>query len=360
MQAVAFDHEIARTRQVILWAVLLQVALLITGSLIYLLGGKPLLSLVEIASSLALVLYCLALAFLWFLYLRQPEVKEKYRLRALLKQNEKESGAARAETASALKQAQLVRSEAQAERDKHQVLFDANLAALEERIKELRQAEIDDLEAALVQLQNAHLAAGLKAVPFDHTLVPGIGEMLGEKLSENGILTAFDVTLKAVKRTPGIGESKATSLVWWRESLESSIKETQPVELPQEARQAITSRHASAIGAQADEKNALIQTHEKWLEEIRVKEAQELAETAQREADARARLTELESRRAELQEQIKSYRGITFTNLLSTALSQPGASWLRRIRSGLLLVLLAAGGTLNFLILLAALVERGR
>jgi len=358
MQAVTFNKEMIRTRQVVLWAFLLQVILLISGGLLYFFGNRALLALVIAVSSLALVLYCLALAFLRITFLRQPEVKEKYRLQGLLRHNRKESAAAQADLSGAQQKAAAVRRHAEAERAKHQVLFDANRLALEERIADLRSEEKSALEAALEKLQNEQVAAALKEIPFDHTLVPGIGEMLGEKLREHGIHTALDIRREPLKRIPGIGDSKATSLVWWRESLEAKIKETQPVELPEETAAEIRARYASPIRAQQDEMNALLQSHEKWLDDIRAKETRDLAEAARRETDARDRSTRLERERQELIGQFKAYDGITFFNLLSTALSNPGASWLRRVGSSLFLVLLAIAGTLNVLLLLAALVKQ--
>jgi DNA-binding helix-hairpin-helix protein with protein kinase domain len=358
MQAVTFNKEMVRTRQTILWVFLLQVILLITGGLLYFFGRRSTLTLVIVVSSLALVLYCLALTILWIIYLRQPEVKEKYRLQNHLKQNDKESHAARVEITGADQRAESIRRKAQVERHEHQVLFDANAAALDEHIKDLRQSENAALEAALEKLHNARLSEALKDIPFDDTLVPGIGPVLGEKLRENGIQTALDIRNEPLKRIPGIGNSKATSLLRWRESLEAEIKKNQPVELPAEERQAIAARFASQISAQQDEKNTLNQNHAKRLDEINAKETQQLAEIAGAEADARIRLSSLETRRQELQEELKAFTAVTFIGLLSSALSNPDASWLRRVGSSLFLVLLAIAGTLNVLLLLAALVKQ--
>jgi DNA-binding helix-hairpin-helix protein with protein kinase domain len=358
METVAFTKDMVRTRQFLLWAVLLQVALLLAGILLYFLGGRPFFSMVELASSLALVLYFLVLVFLRIAYMRQPEVKEKYRLQSEIKRAARQSAAAQVEIAQAPQQCDAIRKGAQKERDEHQVLFDANLSALEEHLCELRKAESDELEGALQRLQNAYIAEGLKAIPFDHNAVPGIGAVLGDKLREHGILTALDIRHEALKRIPGIGDSKATSMVWWRESLESEIKKTQPSELPEDERQAIAAKHAGAIAAQLEEKDRQVNNHEKWLSEIQQREERALAAAVEQETDARRKQEELEQQKAELQEQLKAYSGITFVSLLSTALSSPGANWLKRIGSGLFLLLLAAAGTFNLIILVTALLSR--
>jgi DNA-binding helix-hairpin-helix protein with protein kinase domain len=358
METVAFTKDMVRTRQFLLWAVLLQVVLLLSGVLLYFLGGRPLFSMVELASSLALVLYFLVLAFLRIAYLRQPEVREKYRLKSEIKRTDRQSAAARAEVAQALQKCDSIRKTAQKERDEHQVLFDANRLALEERLAELGKAEADELEGALERLQNAHAAAGLKAIPFDHNAVPGIGAVLGDKLREHGILTALDIRHEALKRIPGIGDSKATSMVWWRESLESEIKKTQPTELPEDERQVISAKYSGPIASQLEEIDSLVNNNEKWLGEIQQREERGLAAAVEQETAARRQLEELLTEQAELQELLKAYAGITFVNLLSTALSSPGANWLRRIGSGLFLLLLAAAGTLNFIMLATALLSR--
>jgi DNA-binding helix-hairpin-helix protein with protein kinase domain len=68
---------------------------------------------------------------------------------------------------------------------------------------------------------------GLKATPLDPTDIPGIGNVPIGKLNLAGIHTAYDVTSEAVQAIPGLGVSKALSLVRWRETVERALRETQ-------------------------------------------------------------------------------------------------------------------------------------
>jgi DNA-binding helix-hairpin-helix protein with protein kinase domain len=355
MQTVVFGDPMPRTRQVILWAVLLQVLFALSTGLLYILGGLPLNMVVEVLSAAALVLYCLALAYFLVVYLRSPEVKQKSQLKALLRQNKQDYRAAGAQLARALRSVEPIRASAQARRENEQVLFDATVAVIDAQLEELNRALANELSTALAAIQAAHLDAGLKAVPLDHAAVPGIGEMLEEKLRENGILTAYDVTEKTVKSVQGIGKSKATTLIWWRESYEKEIQATQPLELSEVEQQAIEERHAGKIKAQQEEKDTLTQTHQRSLESIQAKAEDDVTAMQLLESETRLQLDALQSRKDELLQELKTYNSITFLGLLSAALANPRAGWQKRIQSSLLLVVLAFAATLNVLILLAAL-----
>jgi DNA-binding helix-hairpin-helix protein with protein kinase domain len=310
---------------------------------------------VQVLSALALVLYCLALAYFLVVYLRSSEVKQKFKLKALMRQNKKDYRAAGAQLAKALQSVESIRTAAQARRENEQALFDATAAAIDAQLEELNRAQAHDLSTALAAIQAAHLDAGLKAVPLDPAAVPGIGEMLGEKLREKGILTAYDVTEKTVKSVQGIGKSKATSLIWWRESYEKEIQATQPLELPEAERQAIEERHIGKIKAQQEEKDSITQAYQRSLESIQAKAAEDVAAMQLLESETRLQLDALQSRKDELLQELNTYNSITFLGLLSAALANPRTGWQKRIQSSLLLVILAFAATMNVLILLAAL-----
>jgi DNA-binding helix-hairpin-helix protein with protein kinase domain len=355
MQTVVFGDPKPRTRQVLLWAVLLQVLFALSAGLLYILGGLPLTMVVQVLSAAALVLYCLALAYFLVVYLRSPEVKQKSKLKALLRQNKQEYRAAQAQLAKALQSVEPVRAAAQIRRENEQVLFDATVAVIDAQIEELNRPLVHELSTALAAIQTAHLNAGLKAVFLEPAAVPGIGELLGEKLRENGILTAYDVTEKNVKSIQGIGKSKATSLIWWRESYEKEIQATQPLQLPEVERQAIEERHIGKIKAQQDEKDTLTQAHQRSLASIQAKTAEAEAAVQLLESETRLQQDARQRRKDELLQELKTYNSITFLGLLSAALANPRAGWQKRIQSSLLLVVLAFAATLNVLILLAAL-----
>jgi len=346
-----------RTRQALQWSALALALLGITGALMFFLGGAALYGYVELVTAVGLVLFALALIFLWLSYRRRPEVREKTKLAGQLKQAQQELDAAQAQLAEALHKTATIRDEAQEKRDRRQRQFREHVDAIEREIGNLEAGREEELAAELARLQQEHIDAGLRAEPLEPAHVPGIGAALVEKLNAGGVQTAYDVNRQVIDSIPGFGESKTLSLTRWRESLERTLQDSQPRVLPDEQRAAIVRQYDEQILARLEEKEKAQSEYTRAVEAQRAQEAQELAAAAAMETGARQSLGTLEEHKREIEEHLGQYEQITFRRMLRTALSADREGWQQRLLSGLILFGFVAFGALNGVLLIVTLIR---
>lgn len=97
----------------------------------------------------------------------------------------------------------------------------AEVARLNRQITSLAAAETDELSSALRKLQDQAMTTHLMSRSIDRATIHGVGEKLKARLWSAGIRTAADVEYWRVTRVEGIGGSKASALVAWRNHVAS-------------------------------------------------------------------------------------------------------------------------------------------
>jgi hypothetical protein len=357
MKTTLFRNDMERTRQIILWCTLLLFVLALSASLMLYFGGKPLFWGVEVITALGLVIFLLTLAFLRLNYLGKPEVREKYHLKRNLSKIQKGLQDAQSSLAEALQNGESVRQKSQEQQAAERLKFDGLSKEIENRIAELKIAKDKELTAGLAQLQSAYLETGLKDNQLDPTDIPGLGVVLIEKLNTAGIHTAYDVTSETIQAIPGFGESKALSLVRWRESVERNLRENQPQALPDEQRLGIEDKYSAQILRLQDENTAAQTTYEDALQKLQIKESQDLTSAVVQETSARQQLNDLEAQKQDIQEKMGKFSQITFPRMLIAALIKDQVNWQKRVLAFLALFGYVVFGLANGIILIATLIS---
>jgi len=98
------------------------------------------------------------------------------------------------------------------------------VSGLNRQISALSQAETSELSSTLSTLRKQAITSYLLCQPIEQATIKGIGDKLKARLRVAGIRTAADVEYARVTRVEGIGESKARSLLAWRDHLASFAK----------------------------------------------------------------------------------------------------------------------------------------
>jgi|GEM_PF-602197 len=125
------------------------------------------------------------------------------------------------------------------------------LAPLQIERNGLDKKERDELTGALTLLQEAHVNARLANRLIEGASIPGLGPKLKARLKDGGIVTAFDVDIWRVRNIDGIGGTKGTHLMQWKNSIIQHI--TVPLTLPNDQVQCIRSqftRHRQELDQQ--------------------------------------------------------------------------------------------------------------
>lgn len=356
MPAMSFSSNLSRTKSLLLWAMLIQLIIALAAGILFNFWGRPLLAYIELLAIIAFIIFVLTVAILWFSYLRQPEVKERYRLKKQILQNGDELSSTQAALSEIQNKKETIQRQSQEQQATEQASFDHLHHTLQEEIKRLVSAKDQELSSALARIQKEFVDNGLKNIPLDPALVPGIGDFLAEKLSANGILTAFDVSGETIQRISGFGEAKTLSLLRWREAEENQLVANQPTVLTADDQAAIEQKYDQLIGDKQTEAKAAQSAHEATLQAILAKETGELSELAETETSSRLKLNSLTAQKPELQDQYNQYRSITFLRMLSTALIAGRTRWFNRAGAILLLVLFFVLGLINTIILVGALI----
>jgi DNA-binding helix-hairpin-helix protein with protein kinase domain len=357
MNQIIFRNDMDRTRQIILWSMLFLLVLLVAAGIMLFFGGPSLYPAIEIIAALGWIIFLLASAFLWLIYLRKSEVREKRRIQS--KMGEIQIGLQEAQTnlADVLHKLESIRQNSQEQQRAEQQKFDSLNKELENKIAESRIAQDKELVYELAQIQTNHLETGLKANQLDPTDIPGIGNVLIGKLNEAGIHTVYDVTSEAIQAIPGFGESKALSLVRWRETVERALQETQPQALPDQLRSLIDGKYSEQRMKLQVEKAAAQTATENMLQEFQEKESQDLAAEVEQEASARQRLADLEAQDKDNQELRKQYSQITFPRMFVAVLIKDQTSWQERILAYLAFISFVLVGVFHGIFLAATLIS---
>ena len=352
MLQISFSDAMPKTRQLYLWIILILVLFAGLSVVVYLLTGNQNILLLEIFSAVAVLLFFISLVFLGLIYLSKPEVKQKRNLLSQLKKLQKKLERAQEELAEAMQLEDKARQTSQEKQDREREDLNSLLSENEGELNALKVARETELHQALEQLRFAHLEVGLKSNELDPSDIPGIGEVLIEKLHAAGIHSAFDVNSEHIQKIPSFGESKALSLVRWREALENDLRKTQPALLPDEQRMEIEEKYAAQLSTLMEDKDRIQRTFDQKLQKISNQEAEQVAETVARQTIAQQQLAELEKNRQEVQAQVDLYDQINFRGMLSSALFAQPLNWQKSLLSLLTYLAYLVLGLVNLAILI--------
>lgn len=356
MQPVKFEEDMIRTRQVIRWSTLATLVLAVVAGLMLGFGGISFTLAVEIISGIGLVIFLLALIFLLIVYLTRPQVREKQRLSGQVKHTTLAQESAQASLAGALQKETETREQYEAQRAQAEETYNAQKKLLEQKIENLKQEQAKELSQKLSQMQQTYLNAGLKAEKIDPDEIPGIGAVLTEKLHAAGIKTAYDITSAAVLTVPGFGESKALSLLRWKETIENNLREKQPAQLPQDFYNALANKYVVQIHETQSEINSLSTAHQAALDALRAKGAGDLSSAAAQQTDARHALERVQGQKQEVKDRLDLYQEINFFSYLFSVLTAGQTGWKPRLLSILWLAGFILAGAANAVLLVSALV----
>ncbi|MBE0696339.1 MAG: hypothetical protein IH586_05395 [Anaerolineaceae bacterium] len=357
MQTISSDDSLRRYKQIILLVMLAQAILALAAGSMYLFGGKPLLATVELLAAFALGLFLLTIAFLWFSFLRRPAVNEKFRLKKQIQRSEGEMITAQETLGGIQQRKETLESQFQQRQAAEQEVFDKLEISIQQELIRLGNAKDQELSSALTALKKAHITDGLKNAILDPVLVPGIGELLADKLTSNGILTAFDVSQENIQRIPGFGEAKSLSLLRWRESEESKLIPTQPSSLPVEDQVVIDQKYDQLMLDKKNEARSAQSAHEVSMQALLNQQTNDLQELADSQASTGSTLSNMQTQIQELRDQHQQYSAVTFPRILVSALASGSDRWFNRALAWVSLAVFAVLGLLNTILLIAALIR---
>ena len=327
MQGMSFSNNLSRIKSLLLWVMLIQLIIALAAGVLFNFWGRPLLAYIELLAIIAFIIFLLTVAILWFSYLRQPEVKERYRLKKQILQNEDELSSTQAALSEIQNKKETIQRQSQEQQAAEQASFDHLHNTLQEEIKHLVNGKEQELSSALARIQKEFLDNGLKNITLDPAQVPGIGEFLAEKLSSNGIVTAFDVSGETIQRISGFGEAKTLSLLRWREAEENQLIANQPTALTADDQVAIEQKYDQLIGDKQNQAKVAQSALEATLQFILANETSELAGLADTETSSQLNLNSLTAQKPELQDQFNQYHSISFLKMLSSALIAGHTRW---------------------------------
>lgn len=119
------------------------------------------------------------------------------------------------------------------------------VSELDRKISSLKQSEADEVNVALIELQNAHIRIYLSNHYITNSWIPGIGDEYKSRLVQNGFFTASDIDWR-VRNVRGIGKTREESLLFWRRKVESEARNSLPFLSP-EARKAIGNKYRQLL-----------------------------------------------------------------------------------------------------------------
>jgi len=155
------------------------------------------------------------------------------------------------------------------------------VSELDRKISGLKQQEANEKNSAANALQNSHVQNYLRSHSLMSSWIPGIGETYKSRLFYSGFQTAADID-SSVRRVSGIGATRETALILWRQGLEHEARMSAP-NLSSQERQAIENKYRQAR-----------QTHEAEKQRLQTQLNDFIANARQHFADARQNINQEE------------------------------------------------------------------
>jgi len=359
MENPTFSQDMKKTRTVFYLSLLMMFVFGVVGALLYFFGGENYLQYVVIIAVFGILVFIISLIVIYLSYSVSAEAKQKRTISRSIHKNLKKIPAASQNLADAQTKINAIKGYFQGKIAEEDQKLTSLADTVRQAVASITADREQELSTTLANLQKDHVDAGLRQVSLDAGQVPGIGDVLQDTLKSAGIQTALDVTREAVDAIPGFGESKALSLLRWRESLEYPLKETQPKILSLEVADAINARHDQLVTAQHEGLARFQSEHDAAIAVLREKESKELSGYQVAEIAARQELDRLEAETGTLQSQAVQYKSVTFPRFLIAVIRGLQATWQKKTLSLLayiLFFLLALGS--GILLVLAYLKMR--
>ena len=180
--------------------------------------------------------------------------------RKLIQQNEQKShqrASAELKTkmdALTLRQQQITRP-----LQKLQTDYQSSIGRSNQRIADCNQRQVQEINTALQPLQRQFVQDFLRSARIDTARISGIGQKMAANLRVSGYTTAADVTW-GVQSVSGIGSSKASALMGWRQAVEAEARQKMPTSLSKIQLDAIVDKYeAERRGLQQTSQSAKVQ-----------------------------------------------------------------------------------------------------
>ena len=122
--------------------------------------------------------------------------------------------------------------------------YQAGLARSNQQVANCNQQQVQEINTALQPLQRQFLQDYLRSARIDTARISGIGQKMAANLRASGYVTAADVTW-GVQNVSGIGNSKASALMGWRQGVENEARRRMPTSLSKAQSDAIVSKYES-------------------------------------------------------------------------------------------------------------------
>lgn len=195
----------------------------------------------------------------------------------------------------------------------HLKILDQNKAK-----RENFQAEQErKIEYELSIIQRDFISAELKKIQVQDAKIPGIGPILKLRLNHRGLNTAYDITPQSISNIDGIRESKSSSLLAWKTSIESQLQVIQPKNLSIESENMIIDYYTNQI-KQIDEAELLEHQHlEIDINQIKQSAVLKHKQNDENEKLLAGKLSDLTSKKAVIDTKLEPYSEITVKNHLN-------------------------------------------
>ena len=150
---------------------------------------------------------------------------------------------------------------------KLQADYQAGVGRSNQQVAACNQQQVQELNTVLQPLQRQFVQDYLRNARIDTARIHGIGPQMVANLRAFGFTTAADVTW-GVQNVSGIGNSKASALMGWRQAVENEARLRMPTSLSQGQQYSIVAKYDSqrrAIEQQAMTAKAQFEAQERTL-----------------------------------------------------------------------------------------------
>ena len=125
---------------------------------------------------------------------------------------------------------------------KLQADYQAGLARSNQQMAACNQQQVQEINTALQPLQRQFVQDYLRSARVDTARISGIGPKMAGNLRASGYSTAADINW-AVQNVSGIGNSKASALMGWRQAVEAEATRRMPTNLSKVQVDAIVAKY---------------------------------------------------------------------------------------------------------------------
>ncbi|MGB2894965.1 MAG: thermonuclease family protein [Anaerolineales bacterium] len=343
MNNKAFEKDFSPDQKIInIGSYILVGTLLVVGG-VFLFGRGALNWVMLIFALVAISLIGIIVFFLYRTYRGQEVVKDKMALLSDLSSVKGQISKNRKDLSRITKLRDTIHKEAESQSAKRQAIHDATVAQLDNRRDQIRLSERQELDATLSTLQERHYLEGMKGASIRDAKISGVGPKLKERLVQNGIRNAYDVSEGRVGAISGFGDAKVQAMLYWRRAVEHELDSTKPLNISDEVEDQIRSKYRSLIDETDEEEAAGFDQLAQDLEAIREESRRRHEVNDRNEIEANDLRRELDQNLSEINNVLETFASITFRNYLKRSYPSFGGR-INPSLVGILLPILFAGG----------------